>query len=62
MIFNLQYITLVIRVISKMTIDLHNPSVNSENHTEIRIGNYKNIMAYGSAAGSSGFDEKQLGK
>jgi hypothetical protein len=43
-----------------MTIDLHNPSANSENHTEIRIGDYKNIMAYGGWAGLVGFNEETV--
>ena len=39
---------------------LHNPSSRSENHNEIRIGCYENILAYGSAAGSKGFSEETV--
>ena len=42
------------------TITLHNPSKRSENHDEIRIGYYENILAYGSAAGSHGFSEETV--
>ena len=43
-------------------INLHHPSEKSPNSQDIRIGNYENIIAYGSSAGTKGFSESLVRK